>query len=81
MDDETFWKSSSEHAPETRLELSKRSRKSRARDQEEENQKVRKSVSLFAKDGRPLNINQSKLKFNFSIDDPEALVLELHVYK
>lgn len=80
MDDETFWKTTSEHAPETRVEISKRHRKVRGKDVTLDS-KIKKSVRLFAKDGRPLNVNQSKINFTFSDDNPEEYVLDLHVYK
>lgn len=80
VDDETFWKSTSEHAPETRMEISRRTRLNRGKDKETET-KIQKSITLFTKNGRPLNVNQCKLNFTFVDENPEAYVLELHVYK
>lgn len=79
LDDEVFWKTKSEHAPETRVTISNRSRKIRNKDVDEK--PIKKSVRLFAKDGRPLNINQAKLKFKFNDEDPKQYVLDLAVYR
>lgn len=78
MDDDTFWKSASENAPETRLEIAKRARK---REEDEKPAKEKKALRMFAKDGRPLNINQAKVKFQFSDEDPSQFVLDIAVYK
>nr|CAI5823988.1 unnamed protein product [Callosobruchus analis] len=43
---------------------------------------VRRSVRLFSKDGgRPLNVNQAKLDFEFSDADPAQYVLDVAIYK
>lgn len=36
---------------------------------------------MFDKNQKPLNINQAKLSFTFSDEDPEMYVLDLAVYK
>ncbi|XP_044269083.1 dynein axonemal assembly factor 11 [Tribolium madens] len=79
IDDEEFWKSTSENCPETRVEISRRSRKSKGFDKDKKTEK--KQVHLFTKEGRPLNINQAKLDFKFNDEDPEKFVLDLAVYK
>lgn len=79
LEDEQYWKSSSEHAPETRIEMSQRSR--RARKQNDTVETKRKEVKLFTKEGRPLNINQAKIPFTFNDDNPEEYLLTIHVYK
>lgn len=79
LDDDTFWKTTSENAPETRLEISQRSRKSKGLDEKPKLEK--KSLRLFAKDGRPLNINQAKVCFTFNDDDPKEYVLDVAIYK
>lgn len=83
LDNETFWKSSSEHAPETRVEISRRARLARGKDESSEDtqKNTKKSASLFAKNGRPLNVNQCKLGFKFNDESPAEYLLELHVYK
>ncbi|KAJ3663026.1 hypothetical protein Zmor_007337 [Zophobas morio] len=78
ISDEDFWRSTSEHCPETRVEISRRSRKSKELEEEKPQKKL---VSLFSKSGRPLNVNQAKLNFKFLDDDPEKFVLDLAVYK
>lgn len=79
LDDEQYWKSSSEHAPETRVEMASRSR--RARKQNDTIQPTKKEVKLFAKNGRPLNVNQAKIPFTFNDENPEEYILTIHVYK
>ncbi|KAK9890846.1 hypothetical protein WA026_012192 [Henosepilachna vigintioctopunctata] len=79
MNDDEFWKSSSEHAPETRVEITRRSRNSRRLDEPIEPKK--NEVRLFAKDGRALNINQAKIPFTFNDEDPKEFVLTVQIYK
>lgn len=81
VDDETFWKSTSEHAPETRIEISRRHRRTRGINVEIDRDTTKKSSRLFTSDGRPLNVNQTKLKFSFLDGNPEEYALDLHVYK
>lgn len=38
-------------------------------------------MRLFNKDGKPMNINQAKLDFTFSDDDPKKFVLDIAIYK
>ncbi|XP_018336112.1 protein tilB [Agrilus planipennis] len=80
LTDEEFWATKSEHAPEIRVEMAMRSRKSRNTDEEKD--KVKKPcVRLYNKEGRPLNINQAKLKFKFCDEDPKQYVLDIAIYK
>lgn len=80
LTDEEFWKSTSENAPETRAEIAQRSKRSRKNVDINEKKPV-KNIKLFAKDGRPLNINQAKLDFVLNDENPSELVLDLAVYK
>lgn len=80
VDDDTFWKTSSENAPETRTEISQRSHKNKKCGKDETLVK-KKSVKLFTKDGRPLNVNQAKLSFVFIDDDPMQFILDVAIYK
>ncbi|KAJ8957899.1 hypothetical protein NQ318_001895 [Aromia moschata] len=79
LTDEEFWKSTSENCPETRVEMAERQQK--AKRQESKEDKPKREVQLFKKDGRPLNINQAKLDFTLSDDDPKQFVLDVAVYK
>lgn len=79
LDDEEFWKSTSEHSPETRIEMASRSRRAKGLDKEVI--KPKKEVTLFNKNGAPLNINQAKLEFKLIDEYPDKLILELFVYK
>lgn len=82
LDDEEFWKSTSEHAPETRIDIAMRSRRSRKSDKKEKEEVEEKPlVKLFAKDGRPLNVNQAKVKFRFDDSTPGFYILDVAVYK
>lgn len=78
MDDDTFWKTPSENSPETRVEIAKRARRQQ---EKQDTAKEKKAVKLFNKDGRPLNVNQAKVDFRFSDDDPEKFILDVAVYK
>lgn len=79
VDDDMFWKTASEHAPETRREISQRSRKNKDRDKQEVVQK--KPVSLYTKEGHPRNINQAKVQFSFNDEDPKHFILDIAIYK
>lgn len=79
LDDETFWRTASENSPETRVEIAKRARKHE--EKQRDKNETKKSVKLFNKDGRPLNINQAKMDFQFNDDDPTKFVLDIAVYK
>lgn len=81
LSNDDFWKSTSEHCPESRVEIAHRSRNSKGLNQENEDDVKVKPISLFNKQGRPLNVNQAKLNFHFSDEDPEKFVLDLSVYK
>ncbi|KAI4471542.1 leucine rich repeat protein [Holotrichia oblita] len=81
ISDEEFWKSTSEHAPEVRIEMAKRSKKSRDSSDDDKKRKHKRVVSLFTKDGRPLNVNQAKLDFKFCDEDPKELILDIGIYK
>ncbi|XP_030747583.1 protein tilB [Sitophilus oryzae] len=81
LTDDEFWKSVSENSPETRLEISKRQRKRDSNVDTASNMKVKRTVRLFAKDGRPLNVNEAKLGFKFTDDSPDKFVLDVALYK
>ncbi|XP_060534095.1 dynein axonemal assembly factor 11 [Cylas formicarius] len=79
LTDDEFWKTVSENSPETRREICARQRKGKSalNTAKAPTNKVR----LFNKDGRPLNVNQARLEFKFSDEDPEKFVLDVAVYK
>lgn len=79
MSDEEFWKSTSEHAPETRVDISRRICKTKGKDKKEKVERT--EATLFNKDGRPLNINQAKVDFQFKDSDPNKYILDVAVYK
>lgn len=73
-----FWKDSSEHCPETRIQMAIQHRKNQTADEKKEEPKpVRK---LFADSGRPYNLNEPKIDFTFN-DNADHFALDLHVYK
>ncbi|KAF5273676.1 hypothetical protein FQA39_LY07366 [Lamprigera yunnana] len=78
-DNETFWKSKSENAPETRVEIAKRSEKSRSKE-ESKIPSQKKPTKFYNKDGTPLNINQPKIAFKFE-DRLTEFHLNLIVYR
>ena len=76
-----FYAEKCEHAPEVRYEIEKM-RQLKLKSYESQEKKEEKRVyQFFAQDGRPYNINQAKIDFVFSNDDPEKYVLDLAVYK
>lgn len=76
---ERFWKKSSEHCPETRMEIAKQMQKT-STNAEVEKKVVKLQRRFFAECGRPYNINEAKLEFHYE-DRPEEFRLDLHVYK
>lgn len=78
---EEFWQMTSENSPETRTEICSRQKKNERNSTDTCEDKPKKPISLFHKSGRPLNINQAKLKFLFKDDDPKQYVLEVEIYK
>lgn len=74
-----FWKKSSEHCPETRVEIMKQMQKSAKKD-DEKKPEVKRTRRFFADCGRPYSFNEPKLKFHFE-DRPKEYRLDLHVYK
>lgn len=73
-----FWKKSSEHCPETRVEIANQHRKNQCKDVEVKKEKPKRR--LFADDGRPYNINEPRLEFHFE-DSRNEYLLDLHVHK
>lgn len=83
LSDEEFWKSSSENCPETRIEIARRQtqQKSSRSTGESSKTKCERTLRLFNKEGKPLNVNQAKLDFKFVDDNPEMFVLDIALYK
>lgn len=73
-----FWKKTSEHCPETRVEIANQHRKSQQIDVKAPIEKPKRR--LFAECGRPYSFNEPKLEFRFD-DLPDRFVLDLHVHK
>lgn len=73
-----FWKKSSEHCPETRIEIANQHRKTESKDVEVK--EVKPKRRLFADDGRPFNINEAKLEFHLE-DSKNEYILDLRVHK
>ncbi|CAH1644818.1 unnamed protein product [Spodoptera littoralis] len=78
---EKFWAEKCEHAPEVRYEIEKMRQLKRKSYEPEKKQEDKRVYKFFAPDGRPYNINQAKIDFVFTDDDPEKYVLDLAVYK
>lgn len=76
-----FWKKSSEHCPEIRVEIARQSQKN-AQKQNGKEHKVdeKRARRFFADCGRPYNINEAKLEFHFD-DRPQEYRVDLQVYR
>ncbi|CAG9770286.1 unnamed protein product [Ceutorhynchus assimilis] len=81
LSDEEFWKTVGENSPETRLEIAKRQKKGEQSSGAVTENITKRTVRLFNKDGIPLNVNQAKLNFTFSDEDPEHFILDVALYK
>lgn len=77
--DNVFWKQETENCPEVRVEMAKRQKRAQQNTPEEKDDK--KVIKLFTKEGRALNINQAKLKFQVDFENEEEIVLTLEIYK
>ncbi|KAL7742705.1 hypothetical protein ACLKA6_013047 [Drosophila palustris] len=78
-----FWNAKSEHCPEIRTEIARRHKLGREKGESKPNpltQKPKRTTNLFASCGRPYNLNQPKLPFNFQ-DESDHYSLLLEVYK
>lgn len=79
-----FWQQKSEHCPETRIQMAKFSRRAE-KDRPGGTSCVEKPVEkkprrLFADCGRPYNLNEPRLGFEFR-DEPDRYELDLHLYR
>ncbi|XP_001963918.2 protein tilB [Drosophila ananassae] len=76
-----FWQAKSEHCPEIRTEIARQHRLGRERHEPKSKETVPKRPRhLFAPCGRPYNLNQAKLRFNFQ-DEPDHYLLHLEIYR
>lgn len=73
-----FWKQTSEHCPETRVEIANQHRKCQNKDVEVKKEKPKRR--LFADCGRPFSFNEPKLEFRFE-DLNGQYILDLQVPK
>lgn len=73
-----FWKTKSEHCPETRRDISLQQQKSKT--ESTEPVKKRREKKLFGDCGRPYNLNEPKLEFRFK-DARTHYELDLLVYR
>ncbi|KAH9638685.1 hypothetical protein HF086_013957 [Spodoptera exigua] len=78
---EMFWAEKCEHAPEVRYEIEKMRKMKLKSYEPEKKQEDKRVYKFFAPDGRPYNINQAKIDFVFTDDDPEKYILDLAVYR
>ncbi|XP_017156476.1 protein tilB [Drosophila miranda] len=77
----TFWNAKSEHCPEIRTEIARQHRLGREKHEPKSSQPhAKRQPHLFAPCGRPYNLNQAKLPFNFQ-DEPAHYSLQLQVYR
>ncbi|KAK6630870.1 hypothetical protein RUM44_003040 [Polyplax serrata] len=78
-----FWDAPSQNTPEDRIAIAKKSRKLRDIDRNRSEKKAKpKPIKLFTSDGRPLNINQSRIPFKLTDDDESGCkVLDVSVYR
>lgn len=75
-----FWDSKTENCPESRIDIAMQHRKSKDLGDDQKPKKETFKPRLFASCGKPYNINQGKLEFDFK-DELDRYELILHVYK
>lgn len=76
-----YWSEKSENTPEIRKEIAINSRKAKEVGKKENKIEI-KTVKLFNRDGKPLNVNQAKIPFTLTEDeDNNCYVLDVAVYR
>ncbi|ENN71629.1 hypothetical protein D910_12525 [Dendroctonus ponderosae] len=81
LTDAEFWQTVAENSPETRLDIAKRQKKGNKTCEVDTNKHSKRTIRLFNKEGKPLNVNQAKLQFTFTDEDPNIFHLDVAVYK
>jgi hypothetical protein len=83
-----FWSQVSEHSPETRLQIAAQVLKQQKERQKGHNvdpdpaRPPKREYKLFSADGKPRNINETKIPFVLTEDDQKnCLVLDIAVYR
>lgn len=78
-----FWQEKTSYTPESRLATHKHLKEMKERDENKDKEKEEKKPrQLFAKDGRPYNVNENKLDFTLSEDmDGNSIILDLAVFR
>ncbi|KAL9954199.1 hypothetical protein ACROYT_G041702 [Oculina patagonica] len=86
-DEKRFWQEKTDFTPESRIELHQHIEEKRKQQEKRDDERLGrknevKETSLFAADGRVLNINQGKWDFEFNDDeDNNRFVLDLPCFK
>lgn len=75
-----FWKKTSEHCPETRIEISNQQRKVKKSSEKQKTDQPKRVRKLFADCGRPFNINEARIPFRM-IDERDRYELNVEVYR
>ncbi len=83
-----FYKSSSRHTPEYRLEMSRKAAEYEDADEKDKNpfrddeeKKKRPPRRLFDDGGRAMNVNEANLDFDYDDSDSEVIKVTLHIFK
>lgn len=77
-----FWAEKCEHAPEVRYEIERmRQLKLKSYETDENKSEEKRQYKFFASDGRPFNINQAKIAFQFNDTEPDRYILDLGIYR
>lgn len=82
--DKEFWNETAAFTPESRIRAHQKIKEVKDRDKKKEEAKnpPKKPRRLFYEDGRPMNVNESKLDFELQEDETEnSYILDLHCYK
>lgn len=78
----SFWNQPSENTPECRVEMAFHSRRAQRKQDEAKKtpKEEKRTIKLFASDGRPYNMNQAKVSYKLE-NEPEKYVLTVQIYK
>ncbi|XP_078047860.1 touch insensitive larva B [Augochlora pura] len=82
-ENDQFWKQVSRHTPEERVIIAERTLRKEERRDKRANQgnRIVYTPKLFSPEGRPYNMNQPKIPFTLNVEERDAVVLEVQMYK
>ncbi|PVD22974.1 hypothetical protein C0Q70_16234 [Pomacea canaliculata] len=76
-----FWQEKVPYTPESRIDMHNHLKELKEKEEKKDDREEKKPRRLFAEDGRPLNINESKVGFTLTEDDNNNCILDLAIFR